>query len=86
MSDVEVITFDGVGRLGSFLARSIAYDPSTSTTEGIFLGPVLASRGGPEVLFPLYFMGGQKWAWPKRSVVNKERGQKWVNGKPAVQQ
>ncbi len=42
---VIAITFDGVGRLGSFMARSIAYDPRTSVTEGFFLGPVLAPRG-----------------------------------------
>jgi hypothetical protein len=45
------------------------------------LGPVLAPRGGPEILFPLYFFGGQKWAWPKRSVVDKDRGQKWASPK-----
>ncbi len=39
-----------------FVARLIAYDPRTLTTEGIFLGPVLAPRGGPKILFPLYFI------------------------------
>ncbi len=32
------ITFDGVGRSCSFMARSIAYDPRTPTTKGFFLG------------------------------------------------
>jgi hypothetical protein len=37
------------------MARSIAYDLRTLSVEGLFLEPVLA-RGGPEVLFPLYFI------------------------------
>jgi hypothetical protein len=32
------ITSHGVGRSRSFMARSIAYDPRTLTTEGIFFG------------------------------------------------
>jgi hypothetical protein len=59
MSGVDAITSHGVGRSRSFVARSIAYDPRTLTTEGIFLGPVLAPSGGPEVLFPLYFIPSQ---------------------------
>ncbi len=55
MSGVDAITFHGVGRSCSFMARSIAYDPRTPTTEGIFLGPVFA----PEILFPLYFIPSQ---------------------------
>ncbi len=81
VASVIATTSHGVGRSRSFVARSIAYDPRTLTTKDffIFFGPVLAPRGGPEILFLLYFFGGQKWAWPKRSVVNKERGQKWAS-------
>jgi hypothetical protein len=57
MSGVRAATtFQGVDRSCSFMARSIAYDPRTLTTEEIFLGPVLAPRGGPEILFPLHFI------------------------------
>ncbi len=38
---VDATAFHGVGRLGSFMAQSIAYDPRTWTKEGIFFGPVL---------------------------------------------
>ncbi len=72
LSDVWCIatTSHGVGRYRSFVAHSIAYDPRTLTTEEIFLGPVLAPRGGPEILFSLVFFWGSKVG-----VANKERGQ-----------
>ncbi len=56
------------------LARSIAYDPR------IFLGPVLAPRGGPEVLFPCILRGegGRKGAWPKEGVAKRGRGQSGI--------
>jgi hypothetical protein len=70
VSDVEVITFDGVGRLGSFMARSIAYDPRTLIPKGFFFGPVLAPRGG----------GGLKSFFPCVSLeVKSGRGQKGAN-------
>jgi hypothetical protein len=44
---VDATTFHGVSRLGRFMARSIAYDPRTRTTEGIFFltGPGPGGRG-----------------------------------------
>ncbi len=52
---VLATTFHGVGRSCSFMARSIAYDPRTSVTEGFFLGPVLAPRGRAWSPFSLVF-------------------------------
>jgi hypothetical protein len=55
VSGVDAITSHGVGRSRSFVARSIAYDPRTLTTEGIFLGSVLAPRGRAWSPFSLVF-------------------------------
>ncbi len=38
-------TASGVGRSCSFMAQSIAYDLSTSTKKGLFLGPILDHAG-----------------------------------------
>jgi hypothetical protein len=83
LSDVWCIatTSHGVGRSCSFMTRSIVYDPRTPTTEGFFLGPVLAPRGGPKSFFPCISWGvksgrGQKEACSKRSGVKSGHGQK----------
>ncbi len=74
VSDVEAITFHGVGRSCSFMARSIAYDPRTSVAEVFFLGPVLAPRGRAWSPFSLYFI-------PSQSRTGKKAGKTQKTGK-----
>ncbi len=64
-------TFYGVDWLGSFMARSIAYDPRAWTKEGIFFGPILAPVGGVWSPNSIHYHIKIRFYWYLRRVMSR---------------